>query len=214
MSHLGRGILVCLALGVHPALALRVSAATDTPWDSLTHFRAAIESAGPLSANYLQTFTPAGFDSSEREEGTLAVDLPDCLRWDYAEPFPKSFLLCGDKVHYWNPGESHGEIYTIDDRDTPGLDFFLLSPATLRERYRATSVPHPEGRVAIRLIPLEPSQDLVEARVELDPEATRLLTLVYFDAEGSETRFEIGDYRAGVEPNRFRPPPDIEWEEP
>ena len=190
--------------------------AADDPWRVLDDFRRALDGAGPLSAGFVQTFVPFGFapEDGETERGSLAIDLPGCLRWDYSPPFPKAFLLCGRTVHHWNPGEPVGQRYDLSDQPAPGLDFFLLTTGDLRERYEAEVEAAEGNRLRLVLRPLEPSEDVVEVQVVIDGEDQRLRELTYYDAQRNENRFLVGDYRSGAPPGRFEPPAGIEWEEP
>ena len=195
--------------------AAPVGAAGD-PWQVLADFRRALEAAGPLSAGFVQTFVPSGFDpeDGETERGALAVSLPGCLRWDYAPPFERSFLLCDRTVYQWNPGETVGQRYDLSDQPAPGLDFFLLGMEDLRQRYEAELVSGEGERLGLVLRPLEPSEDVALVRVAIDAERQRLVELVYFDAQRNENRFVVGDYRSGAASDRFERPDGIDWEEP
>ncbi len=189
--------------------------AVDDPWQVVDDFRRALDGSGPLSAGFVQTFVPFGFapEDGETERGSLAIDLPGCLRWDYDPPFEKAFLLCGRTVHHWNPGETVGQRYDLSERPAPGLDFFLLTTSDLRDRYEAELDTAEGNRLRLVLRPLEPSEDVALVQVVID-EDQRLRELTYHDAQRSENRFVVGDYRSGAPPGRFEPPAGIDWEEP
>lgn len=196
------------------AVGLAGVGSASSPWDALAQLRAALEAKSPMKARFLQTYLPAGFASGEEEEGTLAISLPECLRWDYSEPYPKSFLLCGDTAYYWNPEESTGQRYPIEEEPTPGLDFFLLGTEELRVRYNAAAEQQQDGTMWITLLPIRPSEEVVKALIHLDANHQNLLTLSYEDAEGNLTRFAITDYRRGAAASLFTPPAHIAWEVP
>lgn len=206
------GTLVTSAFGFAAAPA---PAAAD-PWRVLDDFRRGIETSGPLSAGFVQTFVPFGFapEDGETERGSLAIDLPGCLRWDYSPPFEKAFLLCGRTVHHWNPGETVGQRYDLSEQPAPGLDFLLLTTSELRGRYEAEQDAAEGNRLRLVLRPLEPSEDVVEVQVVIDAANQRLRELTYYDAQRNENRFLIGDYRSGAPPGRFEPPAGVDWEEP
>jgi hypothetical protein len=186
----------------------------DSAWEALTRFRAALEEQDRFTADFRQSYLPAGFSTPELESGSLAADLPECLRWDYDQPFPKSFLLCRGTLWYWSPGESRGERHPIDDRDAPGLDFLLLDLAELRQRYSAELETLGDGGLRLTLRPRRPTAELVEAAVELAPGGEQLRTLLYLDAEGNESRFELDRWQRGSDPESFDPPENVQWDEP
>ena len=215
MSRVRAAALATVVASVFGFAAASARAADD-PWQVLEEFRRQLESSGPLSAGFVQTFVPFGFapEDGETERGSLAIDLPGCLRWDYHPPFEKAFLLCGRSVHHWNPGEPVGQRYDLSEQPAPGLDFFLLSTGDLRDRYDAELGAAEGNRLRLVLRPLEPSEDVVEVQVVIDAEDQRLRELTYYDAQRNENRFLVGDYRSGAPRGRFEPPAGLDWEEP
>lgn len=209
--------MVGLAL-VAPAASAQ-DGATD-PWTRLADLRRTL--AGERqAASFVQTFVPANFSSGESENGTLALALPDCLRWDYSEPYPKSYLLCGDTFYAWSAEDRRGRRTSVDRQEEPGLDLLLLDGATLSERYVASvedSAADATGSGGWTLV-LRPREDrpmtaeLARASFVVSGSPLRLVELSYEDTEGNTTRFEISDYRQLAADGAFRPPTDIEWED-
>lgn len=184
-----------------------------SPWQTLDGLREALVSAGPTGYDFLQTYVPAGFSSGESERGTLALALPECLRWDYAEPYAKSFLLCGDTAWAWNPGETSGRRHAVERAEEPGLDLLLLAVDELRQRYDARRETDDDGAVRIHLQPRERLETLADATLRLAPGGDRLLSLSYRDQEGNATRFQLSDPRPlDAAGDRFHPPGDVVWQ--
>ena len=209
-GHRAHAILAAFCLlAAFPAFA-------DDPWTVLDDFRRSLEAQAPLSAGFVQTHVPYGFDpeDGDMERGDLAIGLPRCLRWDYSPPFETAFLLCDRTVHHWNPGEPVGQRYDLSEQPAPGLDFFLLTTDDLRGRYEAELDEASGDGLRLVLRPLEPSEEVSLVQIVIDPEEQRLRELTYYDAQRNENRFIIGDYRRGAAPGRFEPPTEIEWEEP
>jgi hypothetical protein len=190
---------------------------TPDPWAVLEQVRLALEGDGPHGSDFVQTFLPAGFQQGDRETGTLWIDLPRCVRWDYEIPFPKSFLLCGDTAHHWVPGDPQGRVYQVSAAQEPGLDLLLLEVEDLSHRYRAE--PLLEGtRQGLRLEILEPqTSGPVRAEIWLSPSRARLESLVYWDTEGNRTRFDLSGYRPLPDDRKdggssmFTPPEGMAW---
>ncbi|MCP4202846.1 MAG: outer membrane lipoprotein carrier protein LolA [bacterium] len=202
------------------ALSADSSTGTD-PWQVLAGVRDQLRDASPLETRFIQTFVPGGFSTGDTESGALYVDLPRCLRFEYLEPFPKDFLLCGDWVYTWNPGESSGRRFLVNDSEAEGLDLLRLEVDALRARYRAELGAPENDRTIIRLIPKNETSDLREATIEVghgeagDPSAdhsgaARLLALAYDDASGNQTRFEMTNYEELEDKTDFAPPA-IDW---
>ena len=204
------------ALALAALLAAPAIAATpaEDPWTALERLRQHMAAPGGLAADFVQTFTPAGFSGGEVESGRVALHLPDCLRWDYLEPYRKSFLICGSRAHSWVEGELRGQRTTIEARHKMGLDLLLLPIADLRGRYRAAAQVATEGQLDLVLEPLAADSPLAAANLALDPARERLSTLEYRDRDGNVTSFRFSGYRALEDPEAFTPPRGLDWQEP
>ncbi len=119
-------IVRACALGVTLLLGTTPLEAEDA-WTVIERFRSQLEVRSPFSARFDQTYLPDGFSTGETEGGRFSLSLPECLRWDYDDPYPKSFILCGDVFHYWNADEPQGHREEIDALSQPGLDLVELS---------------------------------------------------------------------------------------
>ena len=205
-------LLICLSLAVFAGTPGSIAAQND-PWAVLSGVRQSLVEAGPTEASFTQTYIPAGFSSGEKETGRMSLSLPDCLRWDYQDPYPKSFLLCGGLAHAWNPEDKSGRRYRVDRRNEPGLDLLLLGLDDLRTRYQATMKSVEAGRIEVTLSPKEKMAELADAILTVDPAKQRLVAVAYHDREGNLTRFEIKDYRDLSRRGYFSPPSGIKWEE-
>jgi outer membrane lipoprotein carrier protein len=201
--------LLAMILGALPAVAQEVD-----PWTTLKAVRQSLVEAGPTGASFTQTFIAAGFSSGDQESGRLALNLPDCMRWDYTNPFPKSFLLCGGTVHAWNEGDQTGRRYRVDRKNEPGLDLLLLGVDELKSRYSAAAKPASNGRIEIALSPKRKElAELTDATLTVDPESRRVVAVAYHDREGNLTRFEITGYQALSRQGSFSPPSNVRWVE-
>ncbi len=194
------------------ALTPAASAQSD-PWAMLSAVRQSLVEAGPTEAVFTQTYIPAGFSSGETETGKMSLALPDCLRWDYQDPYPKSFLLCGGLAHSWNTEDKTGRRYRVDRRNEPGLDLLLLGVDDLRTRYQATAKSVEKGWIEVALASKGAATELADATLTVDPEQKRLVAVAYHDREGNLTRFEIKNYRDLSRSGTFSPPSGIRWEE-
>ena len=186
------------------------AAAGLEPWTLLLDLRSALIGDSPLTVEFDQTFTPAGFSAGDTESGSLAISLPNCLRWDYYDPFPRSFLLCRELAYSWNPGEASGRRYRIADDERHGLDLLRLDVDTLRLRYSAEIESHEDG-FSVFLQPLDDTTDIRHASLTVAPGGDRLLAITYEDVEGNTTSFALRDYTPSTSSDLFAPPIDVEW---
>ncbi len=201
-----------------PAIGLLLAAFLAAPpataadgWSVLRELRAGLE-ARPQVADFLQEYLPAGFSSGDSETGRLTLALPGCLRWDYDDPFPKSYLLCRETVWTWNPGESSGRTFTVDPEEERGLDLLRLGVERLAERYTAELVESADTSPAIRLEPKSPTAEIAAATLTLTASGDSLAELTYRDIEGNTTRFEFSGHRpVAARAAALEPPDDLIW---
>ncbi len=209
-----KSIFFFLALSLTALITLAPAASAQSdPWAMLSAVRQSLVEAGPTEAVFTQTYIPAGFSSGETETGKMSLALPDCLRWDYQDPYPKSFLLCGGLAHSWNTEDKAGRRYRVDRRNEPGLDLLLLGVDDLKTRYQATAKSVEKGWIEVALASKGAATELADATLTVDPAQKRLVAVAYHDREGNLTRFEIKNYRDLSRSGTFSPPSGIRWEE-
>jgi len=210
-----RRAVLTLVIGSLLALSgTRPGRAAEDPWRALEALRAALATAGPLAADFQQSYLPAGFSTGDSESGDVALSLPDCLRWDYDEPYRKSFLVCGDRAWSWVEGEPRGQRFPIEADREMGLDLLLLSASELGGRYRANAQRLADGALELVLEPLQGSSQLAVASLTVESAGSRPRTLEWRDREGNVTSFHFSGWRTLADGERFAPPPSLEWSEP
>lgn len=120
-----------------------VAARVDRYYDSLHSLR----------AQFTEIYQGPGIDRTER--GTLLLAKPGRMRWDYAQPAGKVFLIDGTNAYFYAPGAGDVQrmaVRKLDDLRSP-LRFLLgktklakeLDGLTLSEvngTYRLQGVPH------------------------------------------------------------------------
>jgi len=85
-----------------------------------------------LRAHYVEHYTGMGMDRAE--EGTLLLKKPGRMRWSYAEPVGKVFVLDGKFAWFYTPGDAQATrvpAKELDDLRSPLR--FLLGHTQLRK---------------------------------------------------------------------------------
>jgi outer membrane lipoprotein-sorting protein len=196
--------------------AFAAPSASPDPWATLRAVRESLAAQGPLEADFSQTFLPQGFTTGETERGVLAIALPDCLRWDYQEPYSKSFLICGGTAWAWNAEDRSGRRFSLDRKSEPGLDLLLLATGDLEKRYKASARSLDDGGIEVTLTPLGSAakgSPVKEAKLVTDRAGKRLIQVSYRDGDGNQTRFDLSSYRDLPRRGRFSAPEGIAWED-
>ena len=196
-----------------PVVAADAIEARDA-WQVLEKLRGELAKASPLGAEFTQSYVPAGFESGDSESGAVALGLPDCLRWDYAQPSAKSYLVCGARAWSWVEGEPRGQRVTIDASEERGLDLLLLPSSELAKRYKVTLSKSSDGGAELAFEPLAVDSELLAANLVVDAAASRPVALDWRDKEGSVTSFRFRAWRALGATDLFAPPSALEWSDP
>ncbi len=203
-----RALFALLLAGAAP---LAAAEASRDPWRTLEKLRGALAASGALAATFTQSYVPAGFTSGDSERGTLALTMPDCFRWDYVEPVPKAFLVCGATAWSWVEGEPRGQRATLATDRAIGLDLLLLSAGELSHRYRAQQATLPAGDTEILFEPLDSESELVAANLVVDAAGERPVGLEWRDREGNVSSFRFTHWHSFAATDEFSPPPSLEW---
>lgn len=196
------------------------AAADDDAWRVLAAARSEFELGG-WSADFVQTYLPAGFSSGESESGIVSLRLPHALRWDYALPYAKAFLVLRDTAYAWNPGEASGRRVLLEAAEREHLSLLELDIEILRKRYIAELVDAQDASthrdstennfIEIRLVPLDETSEVRRANLALDRASLRLLALSYSDPEGNTTEFALSGHRTADDDALYEPPAELDW---
>ena len=98
-----------------------------------------------LSAHYQEHYTGMGMDRSE--EGTLLLKKPGRMRWSYAQPAGKVFVLDGKYAWFYTPGDAQAQripAKKLDDLRSP-LRFLLGHTELAKELDNITVKPESTG---------------------------------------------------------------------
>jgi outer membrane lipoprotein carrier protein len=98
-----------------------------------------------LTAHYQEHYTGMGMDRSE--EGTLLLKKPGRMRWSYAQPAGKVFVLDGKYAWFYTPGDAQTQripAKKLDDLRSP-LRFLLGHTELAKELDNITVKPESTG---------------------------------------------------------------------
>jgi outer membrane lipoprotein-sorting protein len=161
---------------------------------------AAYRSGAAETAAFTQIYTPAGFTTSRRESGTIWVQAPDRLRFDYTAPDPKVFTYDGGEGRFLLPADRQLTIRKISPDERARLPIvFLQKPEELSRRYEVSL----EAPGVVRLEPRDAGSDLAWLKLTIDGSG-RVSDLAYADTSGNRTEFRFEDWKT----EKPRPPSD------
>ncbi len=151
-------------------LASSVSAG-DRLAEVLTEMETAGNALKTLSATFTQTDHDFILEDEEKSTGTLYVELPGRIRWEYAPPAEKVLLVKGDLVRVYNPVAAQVQEFDRKSGGSGGgmdlLVGFGGGNDDIAKNYDATLLGETPEHVTLKLIPKQHSQASIFASIEL-----------------------------------------------
>jgi outer membrane lipoprotein carrier protein len=170
-----------------------------------------------LRAEFTENYSGAGIQRSEN--GTLWLKKPGKMRWDYAAPRKKIFLIDGSTAWFYEPDERQARRTTVkklEDLRSPLR--YLLGRTRLEKELRGLSLavdvaPEKAGDVVLRGVPVGMEGRVSEVLLESDGQGY-LRRIVMNEIDGSKTEFRLEQQQENVAiPDaqfRFQPPAGVE----
>ena len=154
---------------------------------------AAYSTGAAFASPFTQIYTPAGFSTARRESGTVWVQAPERLRFDYAAPDVKVFTYDGGEGRFYSPEDKQLTIHRLSPDERARLPLvFLEKPDALAERYEISR--DPAGVVVLK--PRAADSEL--SWLKLSIAASGFVdALSYQDTSGNRTEFRFEAWKAG-----------------
>lgn len=164
------------------------------------------DSVRDIRAKFVQRSFSAALGTETETHGSVVVERPGRMRWEYAPPDGRVIVLDKDAIRIWNPEEKQLQIASLSpDNVSPTALGFLMAKAVLRETFDSTAIDVP-GRAERGLL-LRPKAEGGFESLELwvDPKTYQLRESVVVDLFGNRTRVRLDEAveNAGVSPGAF-----------
>jgi outer membrane lipoprotein-sorting protein len=189
------------------ALALTAAAAPPLPPEAraaLDRARSHYADGAAHAAAFVQWYTAAGFTKGHSESGTVWVQSPERLRFEYEAPEKKTFTYDAGEGRFLAPEDHQLTVHRLTQDERARLPVvFLTSAEELSRQYSIAAQAGPAGATVLTLTPAATRPDLawlklVVARDGSAPE------LSFEDSGGNRTVFRFEAWRK----ERPRPPSD------
>jgi len=172
------------------ALVLALALAGSPP-DGLDRLAAALRAARAWQADFVQLYTPEGFEDGTTDRGTLTIAPPASLRFDYTSGSPRTFAADGGVGRLVDPAAGTCDAVLLDAGTWGRLPLAaVLDPAATRRAFVVESA-GPD----LRLVPREPTRELAEVALTLD-QGNLPRTVTVRDAGGNRNQFTLTGWRA------------------
>jgi outer membrane lipoprotein carrier protein len=195
-------VLPVAAQSVAPS-AVQLAASVDHHYNVLHRLR----------VNFTETYQGMGMD--RHESGVLLLEKPGRMRWNYAEPAGKVFVLDGKYGWFYTPGDAQVQqipAKKLDDLRSP-LRFLLGHAQLTKELDGLTMAPADGDMFRLRGVPRGMEQRVRSLELVVSREGT-IHSMTLEELDGSRTSFVFKDERANpviaVDTFRFTPPAGVQ----
>lgn len=176
-----------LAAAASPA---QVVPATD-PMELLAKVAKGYSTGAADASPFTQIYTPAGFATAKRESGTVWVQAPQRLRFDYTAPDQKVFTYDDGEGRFFSPDDKQVTVHKLSADERARLPIvFLEKPEELARRY---AIALEDGKTIV-MKPRAADSELAWLRLTIGPLGT-VETLAYEDTSGNRTEFRFDGWK-------------------
>ena len=189
-----------------PPSASAAAAAGAAPSTPLARAVALYSDGAGHSSPFVQIYTPAGFAAARRESGTIWIQAPQRVRFDYAAPEKKVFTYDAGEGRFFSPEDRQLTVRRLSEDEKARLPVvFLTQPSDLGRLYEMTVEPA-EASAPSRLLltPRVARPDLAWLRIAIERDG-RVRELSYQDSAGNRTEFRFDAWS----PVKARPAADF-----
>jgi len=184
--------LIALAATLPPAADAAFKAATARYQDGSAH-----------AAAFTQVYTPAGFTAAKRESGTIWIQAPQRLRFDYTSPEKKVFTYDAGEGRLLSPEDRQLTVQRVSPEERARLPIVFLSDSAELSREYEISAEAADSATRVLLKPRTPRPELGWLRLAIQKDGA-ISELSYEDASGNRTEFRFESWRR----EKPRPPED------
>lgn len=165
-----------------------------------------------LSVSFTESYAGMGMD--RHESGTLLLEKPGRMRWNYAQPVGKVFVLDGKYGWFYTPGDAQVQqipAKKLDDLRSP-LRFLLGHAQLAKELDKLTMTPQADGLYRLSGVPRGLEQRVRSLDVMVTADGT-IHSMTLEELDGSRTSFAFHDEKANpvlaADTFHFTPPTGI-----
>jgi chaperone LolA len=156
------------------------------------------------AASFVQIYTPAGFANARRESGTIWIQTPQRLRFDYAEPEKKVFTYDSGEGRFYSPADKQLTVKRLSPEERARLPIvFLTDPTELSGQYAISLEPGTGGADQLTLRPRTARPELAWLRLTIGADGS-VRGLSYETEGGDRTEFQFDGWHA----EKLRPEAD------
>jgi len=188
--------VICARLLLLGGLALAPAAEMpDAASAALLRAKAHFTDGAGYQSAFVQTYTPSGFASARREAGTVWIQAPQRLRFDYAPPESKVFTFDSGEGRFYSPQDRQLTVKKLTAEERVRLPLvFLSDPNELSTPYAIAVEPAADEATRLLLTPRAKRPELSWLRLTIGRDGS-VSELSYEDEGGNRTEFRFEAWR-------------------
>lgn len=203
-------LMLALLLGTSQAFA-----ADATLADKLRQYYQRLDS---FSADFTQVLSHKESGSSEKRNGKLSFKKPLLIRWQTAKPHEETLVVTDREIWDYLPDEELAYRYSPAlAQDSRGIIKVLTGQATLTQDFDVKPGGVEKGLEKLILYPHEPTTQMVEATLWVDPASGQIRRARIMDFYGNANDVTLANFKPDARfPNsefKFSPPKGTEVED-
>lgn len=148
------------------------------------------ENTRDFTADFQQKYRYRASARTQDSSGTVQVKKPGMMRWDYAKPYPKQFVLDGKALYMFDPEDN--AVMVNREFSSDGLSAavtFLWGRGSLTDEFNVAVVEKKSyGETVLALDPKTPQPGFTRLYFAIDAATGAVLTSVVIDSQGNENR--------------------------
>ncbi len=166
------------------------------------------EKTNDFTADFEQSFKNTMLGRTQKSSGTVQVKKPGLMRWDYAKPHPKQFVLDGKDLWLYEPDDKSVMVKRGFSSDSLSAAVtFLFGKGRLVDEFDVARVERPEyGPVVLSLVPKKSQPGFAKLFFAVDDATGQVKTSIVIDAQGNENRITFANMKtnSGLDAARFQ----------
>ncbi len=171
-----------------------------------------------FQANFAQNLVHRESGSVETRNGTLLFKKPLLVRWETAKPHAELLIINNREIWNYLPDEEIAYRYAPDlAQDSRTLIRVITGQARLDQDFYVEEDGKEDNLLRLRLYPLEPTQQMTEASIWLDPATKLIKKAVIVDFFGNSNEVSFVSMRPNIKLEErgfdFTPPKGVKVED-
>lgn len=192
--------------------------AANVDQNLINRIKEAYDNAGTIEANFVQTLTHRESGATEKRNGQLIFRKPLDIRWETAKPNAETLVINKSEIWDYIPDEKLAYRYSPKVvQDSRNIMQVLTGQAKLTQDFKVKNIGSDKGRVKLQLYPKEPTPQLVEAVIWVDPATGYIRKAHVTDFYGNTNEVDLTSFASGKRISeqtfQFKPPKGTEIED-